>query len=292
MNEILYLMRCLYVFVIIALIVTGCNGNNDPPCESFSAPDPCPWVLDYISYMNMPRPEDSYNFTMYPGSEEWDRLKLQAHYQIPDCVLKKMSTQAVIQAVLEYPLNSFFILSRYGDEEYFETEYSTYFNSCTELLKRKDAGAALLERLRLMHPDGYSYQSKSLWLEWFFGHKIFLSQLKEAQKRQVVAICLRNYAIREDAWHEESDVVPPHKVVTFLLIGRTMLAAKYAPFIKAMNDEEELRFFVNTVKKNEYGQPVGYPYFSRTVSDLDGPIRGVSSCQSIITFAKEYISQK
>ena len=236
-------MRHFFIYIMMVVFFAGCDGRgNDLPCESLSGPTPCAWAIEETSYQNFPRPADSYNFTNCPGTEEWDvMVDHKPFYQIPDCVLKKMSTHAVIQAVCEY-YNNLYIMNTpsgaIGDEDLFEAgSYTTnVMNAYTELFKRKDAGKAFLERLRLMEPVTF-YQSQ--WFEYLFGHRIFLSKLNNNQKREVVEICLRNDAIRV----KDGRLI--YRGLTFVLISRTMLAAKYAPFMNVFNDNEELQFFVN-----------------------------------------------
>ena len=264
-------------FLLIVWFTPGCNvQDNATPCESLSAPIPCEWAIEETAYMNMPRPADSYNFTICPGTEEWVVRTPAEAYQIPDCVLKKMSTQAVIQAVLEWPHNLSHALYNvtYGDEYSFETDaWILGLNSRTELLKRKDAGKALLERLSLMEPVTF-YQSQ--WLEWLFGHSVFLSRLNNNQKRQTVEICLKN----DDLRLRDTIYSNIFRSTTFVLIGRTMLADNYAPIMRGMKNDEELRFFIDGSKIKD-GRKIYYSYF---IND--------SLIQWIIELAKNYINQQ
>lgn len=69
-------------------------------------------IKDKLDCMNMPRPEGSFDYYLYPGMKEWSLFKYTSHMfttsQIPESLLKDMSTQAVIQAIWEYP---FFFLN-------------------------------------------------------------------------------------------------------------------------------------------------------------------------------------
>ena len=271
-------MNRLWIYLFIVLFSVGCSAEEeDTPCESFSAPVPCEWAITEMAYMNMPRPADSYNFPVCPYTEEWFKpdMKIKS-YQIPECVLKKMSTQAVIQAVLEYPdlFLTPFLNHMFGDEEYFENYFRYEWSSRVELFKRKDAGAALLERLRLMNPFPVPVTHPSELLEWLMGHRIFLSQLKNAQKREVVEICLKNDELRPIELNR-------FRCTTFVLLGRTMLAAKYDPLIKAMKDDDELKYFITGSIIAEGKWYRGY-----------GSIEDDEIIQSIKGLAKKYINQK
>ena len=276
-------MNRLWIYLLFALFLVGCNAEEeDPPCESFSAAAPCEWAITEMAYMNMPRPADSYNFPVCPGMEGWFTPDVvNKSYQIPECVLKKMSTQAVIQAVLEHPN---YVLTALGlsstelkDEVYFEKGFCYSWSANLELSKRKDAGVALLERLRLMNPIAHiAFMRQSEGFEWLLGHRIFLSQLKDVQKREIVEICLRNDALRL----QEMRLLG--RCTAFVLIGRTMLAAKYDPLIKAMNDDVQLKNFIT-------GSIIAE---GKVNIDHGLTIENIEIIQSIIGLAKKYINQK
>ena len=62
----------ILLILFITLFLVECSAkDDDPPCESFSAPAPCAWAIEEMAYMNMPRPADSYNFPVCIGTDEW-----------------------------------------------------------------------------------------------------------------------------------------------------------------------------------------------------------------------------
>ncbi|MCD7975625.1 MAG: hypothetical protein LUG51_00155 [Tannerellaceae bacterium] len=77
-------------------------------------------IKDELDCMNMPRPEGSFDYYLYPGMKEWSLFKYTSHMfttsQIPESLLKDMSTQAIIQAIWEYPF--FFELAPLLDDNY------------------------------------------------------------------------------------------------------------------------------------------------------------------------------
>ena len=96
-----------YSYLLICLFFSACNGEKDidEKDNGFLSYfiQTCPGCLEC---MNMERPADSYNYPVYPGTEEWilltSHLEKMEVYQVPVDVLKKMSTHAVIQAILEH----------------------------------------------------------------------------------------------------------------------------------------------------------------------------------------------
>lgn len=89
----------------------------------------------------------SYEFTMTPEDEEWENIKTKgmalSHCQIPDDILEEMTTEALVETVLDYP----FITDYFAYNSYLEAAkvFEREFNGFEELFKRKDATAALLD---------------------------------------------------------------------------------------------------------------------------------------------------
>jgi hypothetical protein len=88
-----------------------------------------------------------YMYPIRPGMIEWTKLLSGAEMarvsQIPDDILKKMSTEELLQSVLTYPLIGGSYRSN-SVEIWLEGKVST-FNGMDELLKRPDFFACLLE---------------------------------------------------------------------------------------------------------------------------------------------------
>lgn len=90
-----------------------------------------------------------YKYPVYPNSPEWeastqDRGNLKAMLQIPENTLKELSTEELVNAVLEYPcFNDMYYYD--SKQEGFEAMKSS-FNGINELFQRKDADSILLEK--------------------------------------------------------------------------------------------------------------------------------------------------
>ena len=211
--------------------------------------------------MNMPRPADSYNFPVYPYTPEWDQLSNKEKdeaFQVPICVLKKMSTQAIIQAILENVYSLSKVFSQGAFDRFFPNN-----TAYLELLTRTDAGAALLERLDL----GVSASTKYL-IDMLISQVYFLSQLDVQQKRKLVEICLE----------ENYDIEFTYEISCFL-IGRTMYAAGYAPFVEAVNNVEDWKNYLDGY------DPEGYSvtYTSSRFNDFK---------ELIMQFGRNYLNGK
>jgi len=274
-----------FFYFFIALFAFSCNGDLDSePCDSLSAPAPCEWILKRLECMNMPRPKDSYNYPLCPLMEGWADLHtseaMREACTVPECILKKMSTQAVIQAIWEMPeggIRGMFFFSNSLLDYISPPENSTFL----ELEKRKDACKALLERLTKVNPipqyDG-GYESQAL--EWLFTQSVYISQLNKTQKLKVVEICLKNDELRQKSnyWIEYS-TFNQLRATALVLMGRIMLADVYSPLVKAVNDNDELKSFLDGWRD---GEKLPYSYGSNRWVDSDIPT-------IIINHAKNYI---
>ena len=232
----------------------------------------------------MPRPEDSFNYPVYPGTDEWASLmsgtERTAVCQVPECILRKMSTQAVIQAIWEMPLcgNSLIVLLGYFQNA-IESDIRRY-NSFEELTKREDAGPALLERLTVVDPLTFIPHESSV-LELLLSRDVFLSQLNESEMRRTVEISLINDDIRTAAW--DAGTRQYAQPATWILIGKTMFAAGYEPFMKAVNENEQLKDFIDGWMPDYYDPNKRISYFY--IESVYGNIP-----QLIIDYSKDYIN--
>ncbi|MDR3226687.1 MAG: hypothetical protein LBT56_03340, partial [Prevotellaceae bacterium] len=138
------------IFIIIGFSLISCEKNDITTESEFKYEH---LITAKLECMNMPRPSDSYNYPVYPGMPEWAEFETVEEMveacQIPENTLKKMSTQAVIQAIWEYPF-AFDVLQRYQYQ--FDFRMFLENNAYNELTKRTDAGMALLERLTCINP--------------------------------------------------------------------------------------------------------------------------------------------
>lgn len=117
------------------------------------------FVLLLISYSNFAQNKSDvtnkiYNYPVKPGTSEWKLLKSHSRKvdvcQIPENVLKKMSTQELIETCIEYPLlGDMFAYDNLNRG--FKRVFSG-FNGLQELFIRENAGKFLLEKYKNMSP--------------------------------------------------------------------------------------------------------------------------------------------
>ena len=282
-------MKTIIYFISICFCLCFFACNNDiEPVDSTKYFPYGELYPENLYYMNMPRPADSYNYPVYPGMKEWAAFKTSDEMveacQVPKEKLSKMSTQALIQAIWEYPLKSeIFWASGFTFLSSFENVFLENY-AYLELIKRKDAGEALFERLSLVNPLTPFPQLESKVLELVVLQDVFLSQLSDNKKVKIVEFAFTHDDIRENdpAW-VNSSLTYLTRPVTWVLIGRAMVSAGYSPFIETVNDNAELKFFLNGWQPDSYSVSgkTGYVYMEPQYSSI---------LQVIINFGESFIN--
>ncbi len=224
--------RYIIGITIVILLTTSCENSTG----DYRDGEPI------LNCMNFPRPDDAYEYPVLPGMEEW-RFFSSTEEMIEACqidpgLLENLTTQAVFQALWEYP---FFF--EYGNRDQYQRDFEGIFsnnNAYKEFLKRTDAGEVLYQRLLSVKPlcEGTTVYSRGL--ELFLSQDVFLQQLNDSQKQSVVSVSLQNDAIRQ----KEIDGTDGLRTVTALLLARVLYSADYKPFTDLISDE--MIGFINT----------------------------------------------
>ena len=102
-----------------------------------------------IEAMNMERPAGSYDYPVCPGMEEWSVFistwQMVSTVEIPEDMLKEMSTEALMQGIWEYPFFFELPTSSFSLQHGYEA-LLPYINIGREFLSRDDAAECLYHR--------------------------------------------------------------------------------------------------------------------------------------------------
>jgi hypothetical protein len=94
----------------------------------------------------------SWDYPVKPGSAKWQQFKsideMHEACQIPEDILKKLSTESLVQICADYP--AYFDLFIYNTPQAGFESYYSYFNGICELLSRKDVGHFMLKKYASM----------------------------------------------------------------------------------------------------------------------------------------------
>ncbi|MDD4427163.1 MAG: hypothetical protein PHG64_02060 [Paludibacter sp.] len=245
-------------FLFILLIVS-CEPNDYFDEEQYKT-----YIKDKLDCMNMPRPDGSYYYPVLPGMEKWKSFSSTQEMidacQVPITILKKQTTQAVFQALWEYP---FFFEITYRHNHYqqdFETVFSNT-NAYKEFLTRKDAGQCLYSRLLLVNPIYVIY---SRGLELFMSQPVFLQPLSIDSKKKIIDLSFKNDSLRQAANQYGEDV---SREITWLLVGRTLFYSDYKPFVDLTNQNSQLMTFLESSTINVYTEEEYANFFQVIISN-------------------------
>lgn len=241
----------LLILFVVMFSMVSCEQDNNENNLSYEER-----IKDILDCMNMPRPEGSYNYPVLPGMEKWKLFSTTQEMidacQVPKSRLKLQSTQAVFQALWEYP---FFPEATFRSDHY-QTDFEAIFlnnSAYAEFVTRQNAGECLLSRLLLVKPLFPVYPKV---LELFISQPIFLNELTSDEKKKVVSVSLKNDSLRQLSPNTAGGRM---REVSWLLISRAMYYANYKPFVEAAEQSVQLKTFiissvVNVNSQTEYNQ--------------------------------------
>ena len=250
-------------FLLAICLLSTVSCDKDDLDLSYQELD---FFKDKLGCMNMSRPVDSYDYPVYPTMDKWAEFNTKEEMmqacEISTKKLRSMSTQAIIQALWEYP----FFIEIIHRSDHFQMDFESVMdnNAYRELEKRTDASICLLERFRIMpsicdaviHPKAF---------EVLISQPVFLSGFSPEEKKEVIRLSFEKDGIRqEDPDHANSAT----RETCWLLVGRVMQAAEYTPFIDEINRNEKLRLFLET---SILDRRIGF-YYEETVPMLENLI--------------------
>jgi hypothetical protein len=194
-------------------------------------------------------------YPIRPGTPEWEAFTsheaMVRACQIPEGLLKNLSTEELIDAVLDYPL--------LGDMRLFNSlqmgfdRVSSRFNGLHELLERSDAGPALLARYTSMSPAAIrpewslaekgDYGARFLYMETFLAQDAVMASLSADMRRQLARVALEKAAAKRAL--DEVYGFGGQKTSAFLL-SRTLKKERFTPFLKRALENPRLGLFVES----------------------------------------------
>jgi len=242
------------IILLLVLTISGCSKNNREPEPEVNW-EPCESEL-IISPPSagvcFPEVCDKYVYPIVPGMKEWDELRYLDFCQLPDKVLKSISTHGLIDALIHTP--------RFGTFYYFSSSSSptdrwhgiySELNSATELFQRKDAANALLEYYKLACFDCIeTLVGKESWmaghyavhinlrmmgLAFLFTKQEIVDKMDHAQKKETIAAILMHYGQWPDGITGMIDA--KHYATPMAYI---MYADEYGPIVEYARDNDEM----------------------------------------------------
>jgi len=198
------------VLTAVGLVSTSASADERPPSGVPSVGTP-------------------FEFPVQPGTPQWQdftnhRQMLQAT-AIPEPMLKQLTTPALAQTVLDYPL--FMDIKAYNSDQRGMDAVAKQFNGLRELLQRPDAGSALLPMYQAFQPTTVGLTAADRGEHLFDGWRLevllaqpsVLHTLNTAQLDTILATADQTFAGKQaDRAHYGEDGLES----TSLLLGRAL----------------------------------------------------------------------
>ena len=149
--------------------------------------------------------------------EEWQAMtpsEREIACQIPDNVLKSISTLGLIRIFIDKPGSLVFALSASSSSRLETWNRIHQAPDILELIRRKDAAKSLIEYYGATNTDciiqkkDYELELRSTGLEYLFIQPTIHKQLNQKQKIEVVKMLLKNYRLWQDKWsRHQNDII-------------------------------------------------------------------------------------
>lgn len=203
------------------------------------------YVAEALDAMNMPRPEGSYNYPCLPGMPAWKDLKdsedMKRAYSVPKNILKKQSTQAVIQAMWEHYTFPMLIgfssnLSIQQSLDKVLPDWDIY----QELINRPDAASCLVDRYYRMNLTKTIHACYNNSLQLLLSQTVFLDQLVLEDKIQLAKEMVTRIDVLKKIYKLEEKPVFHEDLSTYFCLVRIMTNSKYAPILAWMEKDESI----------------------------------------------------
>jgi hypothetical protein len=232
-------MRFLLSLFLIVLI--SCGKQEDFICSTF-----------------MPEVSDRYMFPVRPGTLEWGQLtsgqeKIDA-LQLPNNVLKNISTYGLVETCFDYPLLS--SMMAFDTIQYGLERQILNFNGFHELVNRTDAARIMLSRYKQINPEcipqggeiiAGDYSLSFVYNGMVQSQFIFIEYLTSIERRELIAKAVSNY-------NQMKLIGDPYGIINLkieaLQMSRAMIAERYDPFLKEMKKNPSIEIFVKYVELN------------------------------------------
>ena len=199
-----------------------------------------------IEAMNMERPAGSYDYPICPGMEGWSVFtstwQMVSTVEIPEAMLKEMSTEALMQGIWEYPFFFELPTSSFSLQHSYEA-LLPYINIGREFLSRDDAAECLYHRYEIVNVahEGAVILARSL--EVMLAQDVYLAKYSEEQLKKLIEMVYKNDIIR---YGENSNVdTGIMRSCSWFLIGRILRHVGYEPFMNILDNDPLMQIYMD-----------------------------------------------
>jgi hypothetical protein len=231
------------VILIVLILVSSCSKEE----LEIQQGDCIPF---YIS--------DTYKYPIMPGTSEWKELKSRDKMvevcQIPGKKIKSISTEGLLETLLNYPLiNDYYFFDNLQDGF---NNIKNENNGFKELYKRKDIYKVITERYELMSLDcgenlypPISFDNEAspvevalLTYEFFIFQDEFLDKINENQRLLIFELVYDKLQLKKE--YEYDNFL---KFVSIAILGKIMYKNNYSPFVELCSEIDFIKYFIEKI---------------------------------------------
>ncbi len=195
---------------------------------------------------------DTYQYALLPGTDEWKGLQSLTEKvdtsQIPEPILRSISTDGLLETILNYPLINDYIFFDKMQSGF--NRIKSEHNGFVEFYKRKEMVRVLVDRYESMslecgniyppfslNGEGSPAEISVLIVEFMIFQDDFLSKLNKQQQYNIFTLVYNKHIKKEDAIG---------KVVSAALLGKIMYNNNFAPFVAVCEETAFMKMFIES----------------------------------------------
>ncbi|MGP1476978.1 MAG: hypothetical protein ACTTJK_05900 [Phocaeicola sp.] len=249
--------------MLLSLFMGSCGKSEEEPIDDsfYKIPE-----IDYQTFISsseetwIPRPKDTYLYKTIPKERYWRNITKEdwqgydRSNAIPDKVLKSMSTEGLIQSFFDFPGE---VTRVYYTETTYLEPYQALLEvnkAYSELIKRKDAGTCML---KIYQECNFASGVGTLLMpvvEQLLADKNIYAKFSSDE----IASLLDKGLERAKFVGASSSTFIVGAVNTFLFMGRILQYVQYRPFLREIEKNKDLSFFLkNQMKKEDFDDQSG-----------------------------------
>lgn len=197
---------------------------------------------------------EPFQFPIKPGTKEWSGLKTEKErfsaMQIPDDILKRMSTPALVCSCINFP--AFGFIGAYNNYQTGFVILATKFNGLKELANRADAEKSLVNVYKTLELDASKNKELGLdenywpirfsWVELMLAQKKLIGSLNTKERNELLRTAQKRLIEKQSIKEYSYDGM----LTTLFLIGRVLHTLEQPEFEKAYIQNEYLKKFIDT----------------------------------------------
>jgi hypothetical protein len=160
---------------------------------------------------------DAYNFDLVTNMSDWRDIPYPEkveRIQIPEKILKQMSTEGLVETCLNYPL--FIVTLAYNYPQHGFNQIVAEFNGFSELFNREDAASILLKKYIDMDLEG-KFRGDLFYMEFLIAQNEILAKLSDYEVVILLESCFEKIISKQHIGYSAFFMQ-----VTPLIMGRTL----------------------------------------------------------------------